>query len=296
MVNDRGGGGDPRPCLDRTGGAQTQIRLFAIHEEGRVKSPERLPVGPADQEETSRDDIDLAFTAPVPAAIGFRVEQLALREDPGQPGGAAEDRPEPHLAPARTGIEAAIGKQRPPAPDPRLGAAVGKGDQAVDGMVENHRVGVQQKQILAARPGGGDIVALGEAVVVLFRQQGDLGKFGGNRLGRAIRRDVVDHDHLVRHGGLGRDRAQTVQRHLAGVVADHQNGNFGVVRHACPHHLSCSGADCPALCPMLPAALQARPGQRYVSSAKHASGLRPARAARRAGGPGRPGSGRGRTG
>jgi len=80
----------PAPKGVRT---KAQVRLLAIHEEKRVETAQRLPETALDEEETSRDDIDLAFGVASPAAIGLGVEEPAFGEQSGQSGGSAKQAP-----------------------------------------------------------------------------------------------------------------------------------------------------------------------------------------------------------
>jgi hypothetical protein len=63
---------------------------LAIHEGKRAETAQRFPETALDEEETSRDDLGLAFGAASPAAMGLGIEELAFGEQSRQSGGSAK--------------------------------------------------------------------------------------------------------------------------------------------------------------------------------------------------------------
>ena len=97
-------------------GAQTKVRLLAVHEIARIKAIELHPELSRYQQEATGHDLDRADIIHVPTAIGFGEEPVISR-DRVDAEGPAEHVPERHSLKTAGVVEGSVGKQCPSAPN-----------------------------------------------------------------------------------------------------------------------------------------------------------------------------------
>ena len=220
-MDDRRIGGDHRPRTQHAGPA-AQIRLFAVHEEYRVKTLQLPPQVGVDQQETARHDIDFAHRVAFPRRHPFGIEEIGVGKQLGQSQRKTRHAPQSLLLPARCVIERQIAKQRASAPDPRRRAGFGKSDQPVHRPIKHHRIGVEQQHPPSARMLDRHVVGDGKPVIDGFRKQPHLRKFFGNGGGRPVMRTIVDQQNFeIGVESLGIERAQALERHFARVPVNY---------------------------------------------------------------------------
>ena len=115
-------------------GAQRQIGVLAVHVEARVEAAEPLPHGARREQEAAGDDPDLADGVTLPAAERLRVENARVLEHRAEHRREAEEAPERGLTPARAGVDATVGFQRPASGQACFGMVAGECDEVHPGV------------------------------------------------------------------------------------------------------------------------------------------------------------------
>lgn len=208
------------------GGAQVEVGILAIHEEGLVEPAEAVPVGPADHQQAAADDVRCPLSIPLPAAVGLGIGKFGGGQEAREAEHSAEGREELDPASAGTGVEPAVRENRPPAPDPRLGHPAGKGEEPVERAFGRRGVRVEQQKDRRPRPGHGDAVGMCEAAVFSLGDQSRARKGSGDGGCGPVSGGIVVHDQLDRRARPGQHRAKARQCHRPCVVAQHDDGNL----------------------------------------------------------------------
>ena len=213
--------------------AHAQFHVFVIHEEIRVERRFAVQSLPPHHQVRSGDVTH-------PPRLRTVIEPRSGR--PYQPFETFGHQPRQFPAQAvhgrkRLGRRHAVGSVQVPARDRRLRAAVQKAGQYPHGVVEQHRVGIQEKQVLrpavkSFEPFDPQVVGPPETQIIFRLHAQRLRKFATHHLHRSVLRTVVHHDDpepaFLLSVCLCEYRPQAVPQQVARIIADDYD--------ACPYH------------------------------------------------------------
>ena len=153
-----------------------KVDVLAIHEESLVQKAHFVEGFLAHQHEGTGEDFHLVGLVVGEMAHVIAGKTLAVREELGEAKHLVERRGSRGQSAFRLGQELSLAVHHLHAEAARVGMAVHEGDALREGVVLDHRVGIEEKHILARRDADGLVVGLGKADVVLVGDDLHLGK------------------------------------------------------------------------------------------------------------------------